>query len=311
MKVCYFLQTHKNPEQIYRLVRTIKKSSPTSQILIGHDFTSSDLDITPLQALSDVHLLKIEFRPLRGDFSLIQPYLNAINWLHESNSDFEWLVYLSGQDYPTQSLSKIDDFLSQTEYDGFITHWNVFSEECPWDNEKVFKRYFCKYWRIPGRYTYNLLLKIQKLWFIKKFTPFQFYLTYGSLVGVPNKFTPFNDKFICYGGRQWHTLSRKCVEYIRQFVNNRPEIVNFYQKTVCSDESFIQTILVNSHLFKLCSDDKRFIEIAKNWGGHPLILTKQDYATLTNGNYYFARKFDPKQDAEILDMLDTVIFENC
>ncbi|MBD2771728.1 beta-1,6-N-acetylglucosaminyltransferase [Iningainema tapete] len=306
MKVCYFIQTHKNPQQIYRLVRTIKNSSPTAQILIGHDFTSSSLDITPLQDLSDVHLLKIQFRPLRGDFSLIQPYLNAINWLLEHNSDFDWLVYLSGQDYPTQSLAESEAFLAQTEYDGFIRYWDVFSEECPWDKEKVLERYFYKYWRIPGRYTYNLLLKIQKLWLIK-LTPLKFYLTYGPLVGLPSKSTPFKEQFICYGGRQWHTLSRKCTDYIRQFIQTNPHIVSYYQKTVCSDESFIQTVLVNSKKFNLCNDDKRFIEIAKTWGGHPRILTKQDYATLTNSSYHFARKFDPKADVEILNMLDDFI----
>jgi hypothetical protein len=36
MNFCYFIQTHKNSEQIYRLVNCIKRSSPRAEI-IGHD----------------------------------------------------------------------------------------------------------------------------------------------------------------------------------------------------------------------------------------------------------------------------------
>lgn len=69
MKVCYFIQTHKNPEQIYRLVRIIKHSSPTAKILINHNFEHSYLDISPIKNLLDVHLLKNDFRLIRANFS--------------------------------------------------------------------------------------------------------------------------------------------------------------------------------------------------------------------------------------------------
>ena len=53
MKVCYLIQTYKNPEQIYRLVRTIKESTPDSYILISHNFAAQDLDVRPLQDLQE------------------------------------------------------------------------------------------------------------------------------------------------------------------------------------------------------------------------------------------------------------------
>ncbi len=57
VKICYFIQTHQNPDQIYRLIRTIKRSSPHAQILINQNFNRCELDLTPLQDLSDIHLL--------------------------------------------------------------------------------------------------------------------------------------------------------------------------------------------------------------------------------------------------------------
>ena len=304
MKACYFIQTHKNPNQIYRLVRTIKKSSPTAQILIGHDSTSCHLDMAPLQDLPEVTLLKGNARAIRGDFSLLQPYFNAINWLFEHNSDFEWLVYISGQDYPTQSLSKVEDFLSKTDYDGFMKYFDAFSNQCLWDESEVLKRYFCQYYRLPG-WTGRFLLR---MWKIQEFTPIIFSVFYGSLIGLRAKITPFDKSFLCYGGYQWHTLSRKCVQYIKDFVNQNPEIISYYQKTLVPDESLVQTILINSNFFKICNNNKRYVDFTGTDSGHARILANKDYETITNGSFHFARKFD--QNADILDMLDAEIFQD-
>ncbi len=298
MKVCYFIQTHKNPQQIRRLVQTIKSSSSSAQIIIGHDFTSSYLDTSILQNFSDVHILKIEKSGIRGDFSLLQPYLQAIDWLFTNNSDFDWLVYISGQDYPTQPIAKIESFLSKTDYDGFMQYFDTSSPECLWEEDEVFKRYFCQYYRLPN-WTKKLLLRAL---LIQKVTPIILSVYYGSLIGLPAKRTPFNERFICYGGSQWHTLSKKCIQYIRDFIKENESLVNYYKKTLVPDESFIQTILLNSHKFKICSDNKRYIDFTETDWGHARILTSRDYKTITNGNFHFARKLE--QDTDILNMLD-------
>jgi hypothetical protein len=305
MKVCYFIQTHKNPDQIYRLVRTIKTSSPTAQVLIGHDFTNCYLDMAPLQDLSEVYLLKGTSPVVWGDFSLIQPYLNAINWLLENNSDFDWLVYLSGQDYPTQPLSKIEDFLSKTDYDGFMLYAEALSEQGYLLVNNPVERYFYQYYRPPTwirpylKIPYKILLKVQK------FTPLNCWYIDALPIGLKALLTPFNENSICYSSSQWHTLSRRCVEYIANFTNKNSSLVNYYEKTILPEESIIATILVNSKRFKICNDHKRYLEFLGD-SAHPRILTAQDYSTLTNGSFHFARKFE--QDTEILDMLDSHIF---
>jgi len=304
MKICYFIQTHKNPEQIYRLVRTIKQSSSAAQILIGHDFNSCYLDLSPLRDLSNIALLKINFLVKRGSFSLLKPYLNAIDWLHEHNSDFDWLIYLSGQDYPTQPPHKMEQFLRDSGYDGFIRYWSITSPESPWGVEKGHRRYFYHYYELPNKLARWFFVRRSK---IEQLSPIRFYPTYGSLVGLPARSVPFNERFICYGGRQWHSLSRKCVEFLRGFLRDNQFLMDYYQRTVVPDESFIQTVLVNSGMFKLCNDDGRYVDFSGNQAGHPRTLTTRDYETLKNGKFFFARKFDLSEDSEILDMLDARI----
>lgn len=302
MKVCYFIQSHKNPKQIYRLVQTIKKLSPNAQILIGHDFKNCYLDLAPLQHLSDIHLFRLIRPGIRGDFSLIAPYLQAIDWLFTHNLDFEWLIYLSGQDYPTQPLTQVEKFLATTDYDGFVNYFDVFSSQSLWTKEEAIKRYFCQYYRLPN-WTGKILSKVLK---IQQFTPLIISIYYGCLIGLPAKQTPFSHNFLCYGGSQWHTLSRKCIEYIRDFIKNNSNFVSYYQKTLVPDESFIQTILINNQNLRLCNDNKRYLDFTGTNRGHARILTSQDYETMTNGRFHFARKFE--QDTRILDMLEAYMF---
>lgn len=169
MKVVYFIQTHKNPAQICRLVQVIKKSSPNSLVLLSHDFSSCDLDLSNLQHFSGIELIKRNRSARRGDDSVLEIYLDAINWLFEHNCQFDWLICLSGQDYPIQPISELEAFLATTEYDGFINYWDVLSEESPWSKEAGRKRFFAQYLSLP-QWSKWWLRKVSR---IEPFIPFE------------------------------------------------------------------------------------------------------------------------------------------
>ncbi len=309
MKVCYFIQSHKDPEQIYRLVRTIKTSSPNSRVLISHDFSTSSLDLALLQKWPEVDVIQRTQSVRRGDFSLVQVYLEAIDWLFEHQRDFDWLLHHSGQDYPTQPLPEIERFLANTPYDGFMRYWDIYSNQLGepiWTRTESIRRYFYQYAWFP-KWTQGFLNKISG---IQKFLPIQYYHTFGFMVGMKARSTPFNEKFKCYVSLSWPTLSRKCVQYLRDYLKQHPELVQYYQRTVCPEESLTITVLLNSGLFNVCNDGKVFIDndsAARTPGGHPRALVAADYDTITDPSFHFARKFDPRQDSEILDLLDARI----
>lgn len=306
MKTCYFIQTHKNPNQIYRLVRTIKTLSPNCQVLIGHDFTKCYLDMTPIQDFSEVYLLKGTVPVVWGYYSLLQPYLDAINWLLENSFDFDWLVYISGQDYPTQPLSKIEDFLSQTEYDGFVSYAEAFSEQGYLLVDTPIERYLYQYYKLPKwaepilKYPCKILVKTQN-----NTLPIYCWYLEDIAIGFKTDKTPFNENFVCYSSSSWYTLSRKCVEYIAEFIIDNPSIINFFKRTIEPDESLIATILANNKRFNICNHHQRYLEFNKG-SAHPRILTVQDFSTLVNGGFHFARKFE--HNSKILDMLDAYLF---
>jgi hypothetical protein len=314
MKIVYLIQSFKAPEQIYRLVRTIKRSSPESQILISHDFNACDLDTTPLKNLPGVEVLRLSCKGRRGDFSMIQSYLDTVDWLLSNNIDFNWLINLSGQDYPTQPLPHIEKFLAETKYDGFLEYFEALSDSKhnPWGSQEGCDRYLYQYWRLNIYISDKSLLSkiINRLGLtFNKAQPFVriSWIYDGLMVGFRANSTPFNDNFLCYGGSHFHTLSKKCISFLYNFSKQHTELVEYYKKTCVPVESFVQTVLINSRIYNLDNDHKRYFDFSTSKSGRPKILTVEDYPALIKDNIHFARKFDLAQDSKILDLLDTKI----
>lgn len=303
MKVVYFIQSHKNPEQICRLVKVIKKSSANSLVLLSHDFSCCELDLTNLQQFSGIELITRKKSARRGDNSVLEIYLDAINWLHEHNYDFDWLICLSGQDYPIQPIPQIEAFLAQTEYDGFINYWDILGEESPWGKEAGRKRFFAQYISLP----------LWSKWWLRKISRIEPLIPWlkvqwrFALIGLGAKSVPFNDNFKCYGGWYWNTLSRKCIDFLRNYLEEHPELLKFYQRTLAPEESLIATVLVNSNRFNLKNDCLRYLDFPSQLFGYAQSLTIDDYPEIVNSNSHFARKFESESDNKILDLLDELL----
>ncbi|AFY34771.1 beta-1,6-N-acetylglucosaminyltransferase [Calothrix sp. PCC 7507] len=307
MKIAYLIQSHTNPEQIYRLVEIIQKSTHDAKIIVSHDFSSCNLDTLALQK-SGVQVLI--GKGGRGDFVVIQAYLNAIKWLIEHQINYDWLIYLSGQDYPIKPISEIENFLAKTSYDGFLEYFDVFSTASHWSIHEGKSRYLFKYQKINtlSKLPAGLKTILTPIKIVNYLQPLiRINLAYGML-GIKVS-SLFNEQFICYGGSFFTTLSRKCVEYLYQFCQNHPEVVAYYQKVCVADESFVQTILINSKLFNLSDDNKRYFDFSQTSDGRPKILTINDYDALVQSNAHFARKFDVHKDIKILDTLDEKILQ--
>lgn len=312
MKVVYLIQTYRNPAQIYRLVKTIKQLSSDSYVLVNHDRGGCDLGSIPLKQLPGVEVIYTKTKVQRGRFSLVQAYLDAIHWLFAHGVEFDWLCNISGQDYPIQPLSKVERFLAESEYDGFLEYFYALGDppETPWGSREGRRRYLYQYrWLRESLAPWQCSLMSPAKQLINRLQS-SLYLTStnGLAVGIKAARTPFHQQFRCYGGSEFRTLSRPCVQYLYEFINTEPELVDFYKRVCIPEESMIQTVLANSKLFKLCNDNKRYIDWSGNHHGHPRVLTQNDYPLLVDQNAHFARKFDIDQDEMILNLLDKRLF---
>jgi len=304
-RFCYFIQNHRAAPQVARLVATLKRLSPGAQVLVGHDGRGAALTRAELPDLPGVDLFTVRGPVERGELSLLSPYFQAIERLADAAIDYDWLVYLSSQDYPTRPLAESESRLVASERDGFLLWWDAFAPETPWGRKRQGRRrYGYRYYRPPAAAAFvlrplKLLNGIQSLIHVQP--------TYGLRVGVRRR-TPFRDGFVCYAGTQWTTLRRPCVDFLAGAMQRERALIDYYARTICPDESLVQTLLVNSGSFRLENDSLRFVDMAGTRDGSPRCLRPDDFERLVSGPYQFARKFDAATGATLLDRLDAYLF---
>jgi hypothetical protein len=271
-------------------------------IVVQHNFGSGPLDWAPLADLADVHLLRVPYRQVRGNWSCqVQPTLDGIAWLEASGIDYDWLVTLTGQDYPVKPLALSEAHLRDSGEDAFLRHWDVLGPASPWPRHKPFRRYWYRYRRWPD----GALPWLARLQPISRLVPFvHLSLFYGPYSGVRAWRTPWRAGFRCHGGWAWGALRRAAARYVIDFLAAHPELVAFFRRTMSPEESILQTVLVNASRFRLRNEDLRFIDYTGSTTGSPRTLTVADLPALGSGRYAFARKVDFATAGELLDRID-------
>lgn len=309
----YLIASHTNPGQVSRLASAIANASPGSQIVIHHDPSKSRLG--PLN-LPQVHLVPNPLPVEWGAYSHVGMLLHSFQWI-SANLDFDWVVVVSGQDYPTQSLAQFETRLASSGYDAFIRYFRI-DDPDHWPRGVGSGRYYFRYISIPRfRYYYRLpealkgLLGKTKTW-INASQPMVRILTLPrgirTKIGIRRIFRPFNDRFICYGGWDWFNLNRRSVSTILRDTEENRKIFAYYSTTFLPSESLIHSLLVNNHEIKVFNDACRFV----HWGekAHatsPEIIRCKDVDLVLSSGQPFARKFDMHIDSAVLDRLDARI----
>lgn len=114
-------------------------------------------------------------------------------------------------------------------------------------------------------------------------------------------------------GTNWFTITDKLACYI---IEHERQVVKMFAHTLCGDEFFVQTMLINSP-YKINIVENNFCDNYANifyeidWErGTPYEFTAEDFDMLINSNMFFARKFNWNKDFRIITMLrDAVLYD--
>jgi|CXWL01.1.fsa_nt_gi hypothetical protein len=300
MAVVYFIQSHDAPELLVRLVERLRESATGGLVVVGHDPSRAPLARADLPEGDDI-VLRLRSEPVRrGEFSCLEPYLEAATWLVDRKVDFDWLVYLSGRDYPVRPVAEIERTLAETREDGYLRSWELESPDSPWGLRRAHRRYGYRYRRLPDSLRWPLKLAKPLL----RLAGSELSLVYGVHLGRPARPPLFGPDFRGHGGLQWHALRRAPVEYLVDFLRTRPDVVEAFRHTLVPDEAFVQTVLLNAGRFHFRNESRRYADTHERPGGHCRVLTEEDFAELTSGKYDFARKFDLVESGGLLRQLE-------
>ena len=110
------------------------------------------------------------------------------------------------------------------------------------------------------------------------------------------------DDFSYYFGSQWWCLNAKTVQWIQNYLDRRPEYIRLFRHSLCPDECFFQTLVMNSPYAGSVKPQLHCIRWEEGKSS-PKILTAADYKDLKKSGKMIARKFDEDVDAEIIKRL--------
>lgn len=314
LRMCYYMQTHTRPTQIARLVRVIKEGSPGSIVVIDHDTSVSPLDPGMFQEMPSVYVLNA--RGGYGDFTHLDRLFGAIDWLDANGIGFDWLQNMSGADYPVRPIADLERTLADSTHDGFLQYAPVFPERTPqnvdWGAGPEYRlcspfdtamRFNYAHHQI-GRPTAAKQRWLRPVMIVNFLQPWVRVSLGFSTVAFRRRASIFSDDFICYGGSFFWVLSASALHYARTFAREHPDIVRYFRKMAAPEESFLQTVLINSEKFRFVPQGTHYIDWSESRNNHPKELGVEDLPAMLSDNAFWARKFNPDIDSEVLDVLD-------
>ncbi len=271
--IAYFMLIHRYPNQFKRLFKSIY--SEKNHYIVHIDKRAGENIFNEisifLQNYQNTSVLESK-EAIWGGYSLVDAQLRGIEKLVTSGAKWDYFINLSGQDFPLKKQSIIMDYLSKFNSYEFI---KIVNQD---------------------------LVRPETMHRIKDYVQ----EIKGSLVISTTAKRPFITGMTPYIGNQWMILSKRFCEFIT-YSAELNIFKDFYRNTLIPDESFFQTVLMNTTFkSKIIYDDKREIDWVESSDIklRPRDFLAKDSEMLINSQNLFARKFDENTDSRILSILE-------
>jgi hypothetical protein len=297
MRIAYIISAYKLPGQLVRLVRKLNAENTIFFIHVDKktDNTTYGKMTEPLDRYGNVYFLNRHVCNW-GDFGHVSATLNGIREILVQRIHYDYVILLTGQDYPIKSNTHIQRFLDESSGQSYL-RYHSFPVDLWKDENGGLDR--VAYWHFHwlGRH----------LAFPKKD---QFESPIPSLLwSALAAMFPFRRKLPgnveLFGGSSYWCLSRECVEYVYEWTQHNQAFVEFFRHVHIPDEIFFHTILMNSPLrHRLVNDHLRYVDWSRPNPPYPAVLCTQDFERFIHTHNLFARKFDVTVDTDVLDMID-------
>lgn len=199
---------------------------------------------------------------------------------------YNYYHLLSGQDLPIKSAEYIKKFFIKNQGKEFVCF-----------DKEIFECYD----RVQYCYPFQEMIGRDRKCF------------WGRLAAVLTIFQKIfrirrNQSIVFQKGANWFSITDDLARYV---IQQKKWIEAVFSNTICCDEVFLQTIIINSRfkekIYQFAEKNNNTEEASMrmvDWKrGGPYVFQRGDYQELTQSQMLFARKFDYNQDAEIINML--------
>jgi hypothetical protein len=286
--VVYVVISHRNPEQVVRLVRVLREG-PSARVLVRHDPRGERLERERIEAAGG-EPLQDRIKARWGGWSQLRLILACLREA-AARHDPDWVLVLSGQDYPLRPLADVEAGLQASPADARLGSVRQVETHPPAaGDDEFFLRCRYRHYARPRVLPSSLPRSIRPLIYARELPP---------LVGV-RRIEPAPLTF--FASADWLTLGRAGMRAVLAASEDR-RLMRHFRRVAVPSESFFASVLLSDPSLIVERDNRRFSPFAAG-APHPDTLTSDDYDRLIASGADFARKFDATRDPHILDMLD-------
>jgi hypothetical protein len=295
--VAYVVVSYRNPAQVLRLVSALREG-PSSEVVVRHDQRRSRLERELVEEHGG-HLLDDGIEVEWGEFSYLEVLVRSLEWTLE-RLDPDWILVLSGQDYPLRPLAETERWLTGAGEDAFLTAaWELPTHRRPEPpTEEFFLRYAYRHFELPA-WAPRAPAGVRSVFYTREMPA-----GLGRRVGIRRARLPFGARRHCFVSADWLTLSARAARTVTGAARGDRRLIRHYRRSIIPSESFFATVLLNDPELVVAREDRRFMSFAGPGAPHPDVLTSTHLDELVDSGMHFGRKFDSEVDAEVLDALD-------
>lgn len=283
LKIAYLLTFYRDVEHFARLLTNLH--GPNIDIYIYND-KKSNVDLKILTGQYDngnIYVLDDTNIVTWGGFSLCKSIFLLMGACIK-NGVYDYILLISGQDFPLANSTQIKSFLRAHKGREFIEYYDL--PYANWVNSNGGLDRYEYYWLVDEMGLYKSVDFVEQ----------------QKKEGLKRSF--FRD-LIPYGSSCWFTLTQNMVEYVCKYVeDNQRELFDYFKYVLISDEILIPSVIVNSpYRDKIVNSNHRYIDW-RTGPEYPRMLTMADYNDMIKSDCLFARKFSSAIDTKVVDLLE-------
>jgi hypothetical protein len=297
MKLACIVLAHHLPEQLSLLLSVLRHRQV--QVYVHIDRRKSLDPFT--RALAAVDMADVVFLPRHKSWWSSAGTLDAaLEGLVAGVADgCDYFITLSGQDLPLKPMEEIVAFFEKAASRSYISHWPVAEFPRRWRGRERTDFYA---YTVRGRREVCIPRGEDVSFFNWRGRTLNAVLRARTAFMPPRRHPPYVRPFL---GSDWWNITREAADYVLRFHAEHPDFRRWHEYTLAPGDMFVHSILLGTDFagdHEVVNDRLRFV-IGQEGSPHPRTLTMDDLSAMLKSEKLFARKFDQRVDAAVLEEL--------
>jgi hypothetical protein len=272
------LYTYRDPPQIQALARHLLSHRSTAAVAIHHDAKSS-----PLEPFEEDRRLLIVPDPAVvewGRWSQVQAIVKATRLMIAQAPEVQWIVLLTGQDWPAVPLGAVEAALGELSVDACIEAVPS-TERWGWD---AYQRYCYRWFSFPtwAAAAARLIGRMPRLAYLGSYGALEL-----NMIGVASRSLRPEG---LVGGIEYFALSRRAWEAVQSGYDS-PRVRRRFARCLIPTEVFFATMIARAGL--RIGPPVHYCRFAPG-SANPEILTPAELPLARASGALFARKIAPE-----------------